>query len=140
MKMSRMTKRSVIYGLTALVFAAVPLMAGGSGSNGQSDVVSGVGLAILAATILAFIGHLLKQPLLLAYVAAGVVIGPQIGLGLIKDTVQIETISHFGLILLLFLIGLEIDAKKLRDSGKSLVLSGLSQFPIQELDDNGGTA
>jgi len=125
-----MTKRSVIYGLTALLFAAVPLMAGGSGSYGQGDVVSGVGLAILAATVLAFIGHLLKQPLLLAYIAGGVVIGPQIGLGLIKDTVQIETISHFGLILLLFLIGLEIDAKKLKDSGKSLVLSGLSQFPI----------
>ena len=126
-----MTKRSVIYGLTVLLFCtAIPLMAGGSGDNGQSDVVGSVGLAILAATVLAFAGHLLKQPLLLAYVAAGIVVGPHIGLGLIKDMGDIETISHFGLILLLFLIGLEIDVKKLKESGKSLVLSGLSQFPI----------
>jgi Kef-type K+ transport system membrane component KefB len=130
MKPSRMVKRSVIYGLTALLFAAIPLLAGGSGDNGQSSVVSGVGLAILAATILAFIGHLLKQPLLLAYVAAGLAIGPHIGLGLIKDMNEIETISHFGLILLLFLIGLEIDAKKLKESGKSLLVGGISQFPI----------
>ena len=126
-----MTKRSVIYGLTVLLFCtAIPLMAGGSGDNGRSDVVGSVGLAILAATVLAFAGHLLKQPLLLAYVAAGIVVGPHIGLGLIKDMGDIETISHFGLILLLFLIGLEIDVKKLKESGKSLVLSGLSQFPI----------
>jgi Kef-type K+ transport system membrane component KefB len=130
MKSPRMMNRSVNYALTVLLFAAVPLLAGGSGDNAQGDVVSGVGLAILAATVLAFVGHLLKQPLLLAYVAAGIVIGPYIGLGLVKDMGQIETISHFGLILLLFLIGLEIDAKKLKESGKSLVVSGISQFPI----------
>jgi Kef-type K+ transport system membrane component KefB len=130
MEMPRMTKRSVIYGLTALLFAGMPLMAGGSANGQQGDVVSSVGIAILAATVLAFVGHLLKQPLLLAYIAGGIVIGPHFGLGLIKDTVEIETISHFGLILLLFLIGLEIDVKKLKESGKSLVVSGLSQFPI----------
>ncbi len=130
MNAQRMTKRSVIYGLTALLIVAMPLLASGSGDNGQSDAVSSVGLAILAATVLAFVGHLLKQPLLLAYIAGGVVIGPHIGLGLIKDMADIEIISHFGLILLLFLIGLEIDAKKLKESGKSLVVSGITQFPV----------
>jgi len=128
-----MTKRSVIYGLTALLIVAVPLIGGGLGDNAQSDAVSSVGLAILAATVLAFVGHLLKQPLLLAYIAGGVVIGPHIGLGLIKDMADIEIISHFGLILLLFLIGLEIDAKKLKESGKSLVVSGITQFPITDI-------
>jgi Kef-type K+ transport system membrane component KefB len=79
---------------------------------------------------MAYIGHLLKQPLLLAYIAAGIIIGPRIGLGLVKDINDIETISHFGLILLLFLIGLEIDIKKLKDSGKSLIIAGLTQFPL----------
>ena len=130
MKMPRSLKRPVIYGLTALLLAAMPLIAGGSGDSGQSDVVGSVGLAILAATVLAFVGHLLKQPLLLAYIAGGIVVGPHIGLGLIKDMDDIETISHFGLILLLFLIGLEIDAKKLRESGRSLLVGGVTQFPI----------
>jgi Kef-type K+ transport system membrane component KefB/Trk K+ transport system NAD-binding subunit len=82
---------------------------------------------------MAYIGNVLKQPLLLAYIAAGIVIGPRIGLGLVKDINDIETISHFGLILLLFLIGLEIDIKKLKESGKSLLVGGLSQFPITAL-------
>jgi Kef-type K+ transport system membrane component KefB/Trk K+ transport system NAD-binding subunit len=108
-------------------------LAEGSGSNDHSNLISSVGIAILAATIMAYIGFVLKQPLLLAYIAAGIVIGPRIGLGLVKDINDIETISHFGLILLLFLIGLEIDIKKLKESGKSLLVSGLSQFPITAL-------
>ncbi len=96
----------------------------------ESTVIGSVGIAILAATIMAYIGHLLKQPLLLAYLAAGIVIGPAVGLGLIHNTHDIESISEFGLILLLFLIGLEIDIKKLRESGKSLIIGGLTQFPL----------
>jgi Kef-type K+ transport system membrane component KefB len=105
------------------------LWASGDGEHG-GDVITSVGIAILGATVVAFFGHLLKQPLLLAYIAAGIIIGPKIGLGFIKDEGTIETISHFGLILLLFLIGLEIDIKKLKSSGTSLILSGALQFPI----------
>lgn len=116
-----------------VLFPITSLLADGSGSNDHSNLISSVGIAILAATIMAYIGFVLKQPLLLAYIAAGIVIGPRIGLGLVKDINDIETISHFGLILLLFLIGLEIDIKKLKESGKSLLVSGLSQFPITAL-------
>ncbi len=115
-----------IVAFLGLIGAVFPMAAESGGSN----VVGSVGIAILAATIMAFIGHKLKQPLLLAYLAAGIVIGPKIGFGLVKDMNDIETISHFGLILLLFLIGLEIDIKKLKDSGKSLIVGGLTQFPI----------
>jgi len=116
-----------------VLFPITSLLADGSGSNDHSNLISSVGIAILAATIMAYIGNVLKQPLLLAYIAAGIVIGPRIGLGLVKDINDIETISHFGLILLLFLIGLEIDIKKLKESGTSLLVSGLSQFPITAL-------
>ena len=101
-----------------------------AGESGGGNLISSVGVAILAATVMSFIGHVLKQPLLLAYIAAGVFIGPNIGFGLVASLHDIETISHIGLILLLFLIGLEIDIKKLKESGRSLVVSGLSQFVI----------
>lgn len=114
--------------IIGLIFTFQPLF--GSNSDGGGDVITSVGIAILGATIVAFIGHILKQPLLLAYIAAGIVIGPKIGFGLISKMETIETISHFGLILLLFLIGLEIDIKKLKSSGKSLIISGITQFPI----------
>ncbi len=101
--------------------------------SGHSNVISGVGIAILAATVMAYLGHKLKQPLLLAYIAAGIVIGPVLGFGFIKNSADIETISEFGLILLLFLIGLEIDIKKLREAGKSLIITGITQFPLTAL-------
>src|SRR5262249_54520438 len=86
------------------------------------------GLRFLAATALAFLSHAAKQPLLLAYIAAGVLIGPQIGMGLITSEADIRTISEIGLIILLFMIGLEIDVKKLKEAGTSLLLSGVAQF------------
>ena len=99
------------------------------GGGGHTFVAS-IGISILAATILAFLAHAAKQPLLLAYIAAGVIIGPQIGLGLVASEEDIQVIAEIGLIVLLFMIGLEIDMKKLRESGTSLILSGVSQFVL----------
>ncbi len=122
----------IIYLVGIIIFNQlflIPLYASGA-TEGNSNVVASVGIAILAATIIGYISNFLKQPLLLAYILAGVLIGPRIGFGLIKNNNDIETISHFGLILLLFLIGLEIDIKKLKEAGKSLIISGLLQFPL----------
>ncbi|MBL7959326.1 cation:proton antiporter, partial [bacterium] len=106
------------------------LMAGGDGENSGHHLVSNIGISILAATVLAFLAHFAKQPLLLAYIAAGVVIGPKIGFAFVKSEEDIAVIAEIGLILLLFMIGLEIDMKKLKESGKALILSGVFQFII----------
>ncbi len=53
-----------------------------------------------------------KQPILIAYIAIGIALGPN-GLGLIRRTDHIEQIAHFGVILLLFLIGLNLDPRRL---------------------------
>jgi len=121
---------TMYYSILFLLFCIVPLFAGGTENTGHVNIVSSVGIAILAATIVGYIGHIFKQPLLLTYILAGVLIGPRIGFGIIENINEIETISHFGLILLLFLIGLEIDIKKLKEAGKSLIISGLIQFPL----------
>jgi len=80
--------------------------------------------------VFAFIAKWLKQPLLLGYVLAGVVIGSTQGFGWITGPEEIETISELGLILLLFMIGLEIDLKKLRKSGAGVIGAGVGQFVI----------
>jgi len=105
----------------------VDALAGGGEGDGHSLIAS-IGISILAATVLAFLGHAARQPLLLAYIVAGVVIGPQIGFGLVASEADIKVISEIGLIILLFMIGLEIDVKKLKESGESLILSGVFQF------------
>lgn len=93
-------------------------------------LIAAVGASIIAATFMGWIAHVLRQPLLVAYIAAGVLIGPKLGLGIVSSEADVELIAEIGLILLLFMIGLELDLKKIRASGKSLVLAGLLQFPI----------
>jgi Kef-type K+ transport system membrane component KefB len=94
------------------------------------DILSDIGTAIVAATAVALLARGLRQPLILGYLLAGVAVGPAMGLGLVKDHESIELISEIGLILLLFIIGLEMDLQKLRSAGRSLVLVGVLQFPI----------
>ncbi|HKU87488.1 MAG TPA: cation:proton antiporter [Casimicrobiaceae bacterium] len=94
------------------------------------DLLSSVGISISVAAGLAFVGNWLRQPLLLAYLLAGVLIGPQIGFGLISDEASIETVSEIGLILLLFIIGLELDLKKLLAAGRPVLVTGVLQFPL----------
>ena len=64
--------------------------------------------AALFATLFLY----LKQPIILAYIVLGIFIGPK-GLGLITDAEQIEQLSHIGIILLLFLLGLNFQPAKL---------------------------
>jgi len=96
----------------------------------HADLLSSVGLCVSVAALLAFVAHKLKQPLLLAYLLAGVLIGPQIGLRLVDDQKSIETVSEIGLILLLFIIGLELDLNKLLAAGKPVLVTGILQFPL----------
>jgi Kef-type K+ transport system membrane component KefB len=96
----------------------------------HGDLLSSVGLCVSVAAVLAFIANKLRQPLLLAYLAAGVLIGPQIGLALISDQQSIQTVSEIGLILLLFIIGLEMDLKKLLAAGRPVLVTGVLQFAL----------
>jgi Kef-type K+ transport system membrane component KefB len=61
-----------------------------------------------------------------------VFLGP-IGTGLISDPENIDTIAQLGLIFLLFLIGLEINVRSLLASGRTVVITGLLQYPLTAL-------
>ena len=69
-------------------------------------------LCVIAATVLAFAAKLLRQPLILAYIGAGLIIGPP-GFKWVHDGESISQISDLGLAFLLFIVGLEIDLKHL---------------------------
>jgi len=94
-----------------------------------NDLLSSIGICVGAAALLALIGWRLRQPLILAYLVTGVVIGPNV-LNFVKDRASIETVAEIGLILLLFIIGLEIDLKKLASAGAPVLLTGALQVPI----------
>lgn len=96
----------------------------------EFDVLSAIGLYIVTATVFAVIAKFLRQPLILAYLAAGVFLGGNLGLGLVQDPEIIKAIAEIGLILLLFIIGLEIDLKKLLASGRIIIVSGIFPFVL----------
>ena len=94
-----------------------------------TDLLSSIGICVSAAALLALVGWRLRQPLILAYLVTGVVIGP-VGFNWVKNQESIQTVAEIGLILLLFIIGLEIDLKKLASAGPSVLLTGALQVPI----------
>lgn len=99
-------------------------------SHGGAELLNNIALCVIVAAVLALIASKLRQPAILAYLLAGVLIGPEIGFRLITNADTIEVISEIGLILLLFIIGLEMDLNKLRASGKPVIVTGITQFLI----------
>ena len=97
--------------------------------NAPTGLLASIGISVGAAALLALIGWRFRQPLILAYLVTGVVIGPN-GLNLVTDQASIATVAEIGLILLLFIIGLEIDIKKLASAGPAVLLTGALQVPI----------
>jgi Kef-type K+ transport system membrane component KefB len=86
-----------------------------------------LGLVIIISTVLAYFAKALKQPLLIAYVIAGVIIGP-FGMGWITSMENISTLAQIGVAFLLFTIGLELDFKKLKSVGTASVTGAVIQM------------
>ena len=85
-------------------------------------------IIITVATVLGYLLKTLKQPMIPAYVLAGLIIGPI--LGIITNPDSILTISEIGIAFLLFIVGLEIDFKKLKNVGLVATLGGFVNSSI----------
>ena len=96
----------------------------------SQDLLVAIGVSIIAAALFALLARGARQPLILGYILGGAVLGPHLGLGVVTDEASIELISEMGLILLLFIIGLEISVPSLAQAGRTIMVSGLLQFPI----------
>ncbi len=92
------------------------------------SLIPEIGISILAATILGFIFQSLRQPVILGYLVAGAIVGPEIGFAFVHAPENIKVISEIGLILLLFIIGLELNPVSLLSSGRKLIFAGIGQF------------
>jgi Kef-type K+ transport system membrane component KefB len=86
-----------------------------------------IGLAVIAATVLAFVARVTRQPVILAYIGGGVLIGHAMGLGWVHDEKNLEVLGEIGLAFLMFIVGLEMDLKKLLRSGRDASILGVVQ-------------
>ncbi|KAJ0591467.1 putative cation/H+ exchanger, sodium/solute symporter superfamily [Helianthus annuus] len=88
-----------------------------------SDLVVVIVSATCGGIAFAFAG----QPVITGYLLAGSVIGPG-GLSFVNELVQVETFAQFGVIFLLFALGLEFSAAKLRVVRTVAILGGFLQI------------
>ena len=93
----------------------------------DQGLVTDIAICIIAAWIVAVASQVARQPLLLAYLVAGFAIGPH-GFGWVTNAESIEIISGIGLALLLFMIGLEIDLKKMVSAGRVITITAAAQI------------
>ncbi|EKS32427.1 cation:proton antiporter [Afipia clevelandensis] len=91
------------------------------------ELIRDITFSILFAWVLGLAAHFFRQPLILAYLVGGFVIGPY-GIGWVKSQESISTISELGLIFMLFMIGLEIDLKKIIRAGKVILFAAGGQL------------
>ncbi len=85
-----------------------------------------IALLVLLAAGVGFVGLMLRQPLVVAFIAVGVLAGPD-ALGLVSSVEFIETLSQISIAVLLFLVGLKLDVNLVRNLGKVAVATGLGQ-------------
>ena len=83
-------------------------------------------IIIIIAASIGIIAKYLKQPAILAYIIGGIIIGP-FGFKLIQNVEFVKTIGELGIALLLFVVGLELSADRLKKVGVSAGIIGLAE-------------
>ncbi len=89
----------------------------------QFAIIKDIVLILLVSIPIIFIFNKLKLPSIVGFLAAGMIIGPH-GFHLISEITEIEVMAEVGVILLLFVIGLEVSIKQLMRMKKFLILAG----------------
>ncbi len=72
------------------------------------------------------LGLLLRQPLIVSFIAVGLLAGPSV-LDVVRSDAEIELLSNLGIAVLLFLVGIKLDVKLIRSLGRIALLTGLGQ-------------
>jgi CPA2 family monovalent cation:H+ antiporter-2 len=95
------------------------------------DLLRDLAVVMMVAGGVILIFHWLRQPVILGYIVAGVIIGPFTPpFPLINDLEVVDLIAELGIILLMFSLGLEFSLKKLRRVGRVAVIGGSIQILI----------
>ena len=91
------------------------------------DIYAEFTLLLVIACGLGLIGMLLKQPLIVAFIVAGIVVGPS-ALDLVNHHAPIALLASVGITVLLFVVGLKLDLHLIRHLGPVALATGLGQL------------
>jgi Kef-type K+ transport system membrane component KefB len=83
-------------------------------------------LILLIVALAGFLATLLRQPLLVAFIAVGILVGPS-AIDLLRSKTEVHLLAELGISILLFVVGLKLDLSLIRTMGKVALLTGLGQ-------------
>jgi Kef-type K+ transport system membrane component KefB len=90
------------------------------------DTFGTTALVLAVAAVVAFLAQRARQPLIVAFIGVGILVGPSV-LNWVSDAEPLELFAEIGIAVLLFLVGLKLDVKLVRTTGKVALTTGLGQ-------------
>jgi len=97
------------------------------------EVLLNISLIIVLASILTILARIIKQPAIIAYLIAGILAGPLFFnlIGSSPDSAGlIQTLARIGVAFLLFIVGLHLDFRLLKEIGKVSILAGIAEVVL----------
>lgn len=93
----------------------------------MTEVFIQLGIVLGITLIMSLAMKLLKQPLIIGYLLTGLIAGPSVT-GIIPEGGALESFSHIGIALLLFIVGLGLRPSVIKEIGRVAVITGLAQI------------
>lgn len=124
--------RRALYIIAATIVCFIPKISFASASQGSSEIgiVSSIGIAIVAASLMTILFNRLNLPALLAYIISGLLIGIFVSDIFGESVHMLDEVSHIGLVFLLFIIGMEMDPTAIRMLGARTAIAITLQAPL----------
>lgn len=95
----------------------------------HGDAFLQLSMVIVLATVVALIMRVLRQPLIIGHIITGIIVGPSV-LNVIHDRAAFDTFSDIGIALLLFIIGLELNAVIIKRLGRIVVPTAMAILAV----------
>ena len=91
-----------------------------------------ISIILVLATVIAAVMRILKQPAIIGYILTGVIVSPFF-LSLIKSQDTLVIFSQIGVAFLLFIVGLSLNPKVIKEVGKASLITGIGQVIFTSL-------
>jgi Kef-type K+ transport system membrane component KefB len=98
----------------------------------HESVFTALSIVIVIASAMALLMRLIKQPLIIGHILTGIIVGPLV-FHVLRSASTIDTFSNIGIALLLFIIGLGLNPKVIKEVGKVAALGGIVEVGVVTL-------
>src|SRR5688572_22183761 len=98
--------------------------------HGASELLTAITVVLCVAAVTTVACQRLRQPVVLGYILAGLIVGPHVPIPLFADQEIIQVLSELGVILLMFSLGLEFRLQKLVQVGPTAGLTAVIQSSL----------